>query len=484
MYAFIKHIKTSMENLPAPTQVMGYDSFDEMKESGHYKKLLDQFKDKILNENIDTIFKLRKIVNRVATDKQISRVSELEKRDYGIRYIKQNARKMDKIIRNLNTYLDETVSDHVMQSSLGVKIRLNRSNTRYNVRLRSDMDSRERIEGIPNTLNNRTTYDISSRRNRGFSKYVSLSLPLYILHITLERPTMDVSNGTERTETGSGSFKVPLNWDLNFLVTWEIGKYLPKLLLEDFVELDNMENYKDLLNYIDLEIRKERDGDFDMVRLDTQNGDRDWNMNEDDSALVRQHYYNRHGGRTNSVIFVGINNWRGAAGNQQRPIYPHPFISSHDTHTPCWAGWREDLDEAGKALNIKKLAFLIKGWATIYNASSHPHHGISQFMLGLPKTAKDHGFKATVQDYDCWNKHKDYKLCESIECTLKDTCHAYASLMKTSEDKSTGEQELQNLEPKQEFVNVDTITIRRLSQEEKQRLLEVPQNNNQGENNE
>ena len=47
MYAFIKHIKTSMEQLPAPTQVMGYNSFEEMKLSGHYNKLLDQFKEKV-----------------------------------------------------------------------------------------------------------------------------------------------------------------------------------------------------------------------------------------------------------------------------------------------------------------------------------------------------------------------------------------------------------------------------------------------------
>ena len=111
MFTFIKHIKTSMLKLPPPTQIMGYKDFDEMKESGHYKKLLDQFKEKVTNENVDSIFKLRKILNRVATDKQISRVSELEKRDYGIRYIAQNARKLDKIVRSLNTYLDKITQD-------------------------------------------------------------------------------------------------------------------------------------------------------------------------------------------------------------------------------------------------------------------------------------------------------------------------------------------------------------------------------------
>ena len=77
MYAFIKHIKTSMEQLPAPTQVMGYDSFEDMKVSGHYNKLLNQFKEKVTDTTIDTVFKLRKMVNKLARDKQISRVCEL-----------------------------------------------------------------------------------------------------------------------------------------------------------------------------------------------------------------------------------------------------------------------------------------------------------------------------------------------------------------------------------------------------------------------
>ena len=124
MYAFIKHIKTSMEQLPAPTQVMGYNSFEEMKLSGHYNKLLDQFKEKVADPTLDTVFKLRKMLNKLSRDKQISRVSELEKRDYGIRSIQKNSRKLDKLVRSMNTYIDSAVNDDDYNNAIGVDIKL------------------------------------------------------------------------------------------------------------------------------------------------------------------------------------------------------------------------------------------------------------------------------------------------------------------------------------------------------------------------
>ena len=467
MFAFIKHIKTSMLKLPPPTQIMGYKDFDEMKESGHYKKLLDQFKEKVINEDVDSIFKLRKILNRVATDKQISRVSELEKRDYGIRYIAQNARKLDKIVRSLNTYLDKTTQDESILDNLGVSIRLIRNNSRYNVRLRNDMDSRERIDGIPHTLNSRTTYDRASERNRGFSKYVALSLPLYIFRIKIINPTMDVSDGVQRGEQGNDSFKVPIPWDLDFMLVYEIGKYLPKLLIEDFVLLDEMDNYTDLLRYIHREMRSERDGEYQMANIDYDSGDSEWNMSEEDSGLVRQHYYNRHRGGNNAIIFTG------ATGYHRRPRHPHPFIANHDTSTPCWAGWRGDLDKARKDMDIRRLAFLIKGWATIYNQTSHPHHNISNFMLGLPKIAKDRGWAHQQVSHECWDQHQNPDLCDEIECTLRNSCEAFISF--------NGKDKIVETVTGNSYYDIDGVRINKLSSEEKERLMS---NNNQGGNNE
>jgi len=474
MFAFIKHIKTSMLKLPPPTQIMGYKDFDEMKESGHYKKLLDQFKEKIINKDVDSIFKLRKMLNRVATDKQISRVSELEKRDYGIRYIAQNSRKLDKIVRSLNTYLDEATQDESILDNLGVSIKLIRSNTKYNVRLRNDMDSRERIDGIPSTLNSRTTYDRASQRNRGFSKYVSLSLPLYIFRIKIITPTMDVSDGMQRGEQGNDSFKVPIPWDLDFMLVYEIGKFLPKLLIEDFVLLDEMENYTDLLNYIHREMRSQRDGEHQMASIDYESGDSEWDMSEEDSGLIRQHYYNRHRSTDNTIIFTGV------TGYHRRPRYPHPFIANHDTATPCWAGWREELDKARKNIDVRRLAFLIKGWATIYNQTSHPHHNISNFMLGLPQVAKDRGWTQSQVNYECWEQHENPDLCDEIECALRNSCEAFISF-NGKDNKVEPNVENDYEETTNNYYHINGIKINKLSPEEKERLMS---NNNQGGNNE
>ena len=132
MYAFIKHIKTSMEQLPEPTQVMGYNSFEEMKLSGHYNKLLDQFKEKVADPTLDTVFKLRKMLNKLSRDKQISRVSELEKRDYGIRSIQKNSRKLDKLVRSMNTYIDSAVNDDDYNNFLPQKGSYKKINKKYN----------------------------------------------------------------------------------------------------------------------------------------------------------------------------------------------------------------------------------------------------------------------------------------------------------------------------------------------------------------
>ena len=121
MYAFIKHIKTSMEQLPAPTQVMGYNSFEEMKLSGHYNKLLDQFKEKVADPTLDTVFKLRKMLNKLSRDKQISRVSELEKRDYGIRSIQKNSRKLDKLLRATNETKETVVAKNETELEIAKK---------------------------------------------------------------------------------------------------------------------------------------------------------------------------------------------------------------------------------------------------------------------------------------------------------------------------------------------------------------------------
>ena len=469
MYAFIKHIKTSMEQLPAPTQVMGYNSLEEMKLSGHYNKLLDQFKEKVADPTLDTVFKLRKMLNKLSRDKQISRVSELEKRDYGIRSIQKNSRKLDKLVRSMNTYIDSAVNDDDYNNAIGVDIKLNRNNVRYQIRLRSDMDSRERINGIPITLEHRTTYDRSSDNNRGISKFVHLALPLYSFAITLKTPVMEVSDSTKRGENGEVSFKVPLPWDFLFAWTIELGKYMPKLLLEDFDELSEMKDYQDLLDYITEERRKELDGEESMVMLDDED-------RESDLGLVRRSYgYGRS--TYNGINFHRVSHW---AKDATKPRYPHPFISSHDTRTPCWAGWRGDLEKARKDIDIKRLAFLLKGWATIYNESSTPHHNISNFMLGLPRVAKEQGFKGTQSGWDCWNQHGNNRLCDQIECTLTKTCEGYQTYLGrdpiVEEFKKTSEESLKSLE-------INGFKLRRLTKEEKEALLDGSETTIEGGNN-
>mgnify|MGYP003151369654 CR=1 FL=1 len=154
----------------------------------------------------------------------------------------------------------------------------------------------------------------------------------------------------------------------------------------------------------------------------------------------------------------------------------HPFISNMGSNHPCWAGWTADLKEGMTSLDIRKIAFTLKGWATIYNRASAPHHNIQYFMLGLPSNAAALGHSSHRNGEQCFNIFKDRSVCDSIECTLRNDCEPYKeeSYENTVYEKvkddiiHTGLINQKELPTK---VTVGNTTVRLLSQEEARRLL-------------
>ena len=507
MYAFLKHIRTAIKDMENPFQVAGYKDFEDMKKSGHYDDLMKSFKESIVNSK--TIPELRENVRDLFKNDQLRRLTELEYRTDTKKGIQKTSLAIDKIIRQADDLLlmknPENNKIYKDFRDMGIYIWVEKFNARYKVRLRSDMDSRNVMNHIPRTLQTHSWRDVAN-------KYITLQLPVYYVEIIIRQPVIDCSRGSHRQDSDlNTSFKVPLPFNYHFGAIFEIGKYIPQLLLRDYAELSKTKDIQSLLKYIQKVVTDKNSTNDSAIMEEDQH--------EDDNLSTGNISWTKYAGllsryRTNSYtrtpLFLGVTKdipsiftketWNGynppgqtvewsrqyLNGDEvdsmgyERKI--HPFISSIRNNHPCWAGWTDDLKESMLSLDVRKLALTLKGWVTIYNNASAPHHNIQYFMIGLPKSAAQLGHSQYRQGNQCFRIFNDKNVCDTIECVLRNECEPYMNSIKNTiydeemmnQGQGSGDDEIDHhklIKTLPNTVTVGNTTVRLLSEEEKRRLL-------------